>query len=404
MTQIPKEVRLLPLTASLRYAYKIDMGMFGSLSGFKTGMLRLMGTVVCKVLYKEKAGQQRWVKCYKHCLPNLEGNYDIAVGFLEGEASYYVIDKVNAEKKILWIHNDFNEIKKNEDVKIYENYFQKADSVVSISDKCVQILKQNYPKLTNKFYCLPNLTSGSLLKKMSEEFEVPEYEKNKFNILSIGRLTRQKGYDFAIDLALEDASEIDILGSYVQHEYYVRSYTEKAKKINLNGYYAPFLWENPWTKELKGKKVLVIHPFAETIKKQYEKREHLFENPDILPEFEKLTVIKAVQSIAGNSSETGFKDWFEALDFMKNQMDQSDYEIALIGCGAYGMSLAAHAKRQGKIAVHMAGWTQMLFGIYGNRWIEDQPEFKKYINEYWTRPGIDERPKNAEKVEGGCYW
>ena len=30
-------------------------------------------------------------------------------------------------------------------------------------------------------------------------------------------------------LALEDASEIDILGSYVQHEYYVRSYTEKAK-------------------------------------------------------------------------------------------------------------------------------------------------------------------------------
>ena len=165
LTQIPKEVRLLPLTSSLRYAYKFDMGMFGSLSGFKTGMLRLMGTVVCKVLYKEKAGQQRWMKCYKHCLPNLEGKYDIAVGFLEGEASYYVIDKVNAEKKILWIHNDFNEIKKNEDAKIYENYFQKADSVVSISDKCVQILKQNYPNLINKFYCLPNLTSSTLLKK-----------------------------------------------------------------------------------------------------------------------------------------------------------------------------------------------------------------------------------------------
>lgn len=199
LTQIPKEVRLLPLTSSLRYAYKIDMGMFGSLSGFKTGMLRLMGTVVCKMIYKEKAGQQRWVKCYKHCLPNLEGKYDVAVGFLEGEASYYVIDKVNAKKKILWIHNDFNEIKKNEDTKIYEYYFQKADSVVSISDKCVQILKQNYPALVNKFYCLPNLTSGSLLKKMSEEFEVSEFEKNQFNVLSIGRLTRQKGYDFAID-------------------------------------------------------------------------------------------------------------------------------------------------------------------------------------------------------------
>ncbi len=34
---------------------------------------------------------------------------------------------------------------------------------------------------------------------MSEEFAVSEYENNKFNILSIGRLTRQKGYDIAID-------------------------------------------------------------------------------------------------------------------------------------------------------------------------------------------------------------
>ena len=111
LTQIPKEVRLLPLTSSLRYAYKFDMGMFGSLSGFKTGMLRLMSTVVCKVLYKEKAGQQRWMKCYKYCLPNLEGKYDIAVGFLEGEASYYVIDKVNAKRKILWVHSNFENIK-----------------------------------------------------------------------------------------------------------------------------------------------------------------------------------------------------------------------------------------------------------------------------------------------------
>lgn len=205
-------------------------------------------------------------------------------------------------------------------------------------------------------------------------------------------------------MALEDASEIDILGSYLQREYYVREYIEKAKKINLNGYYAPFLWKNPWTKELAGKKVLVVHPFAETIKKQYANREYLFENADVLPEFGKMTVIKAVQSIAGNGGQTGFKDWFEALDSMKKQMDQSDYEVALIGCGAYGMALAAHAKRRGKIAVHMAGWTQMLFGIYGNRWVRDQPEFKKYINEYWTRPSDDERPQNADKIEEGCYW
>lgn len=199
LSQIPKEVRLLQPTDSLQYAYKIDRGMFDSVSGIKAGILRGTSTFVCKCLYRENARQQRWIKFYKRYLPNLEEEYDIAIGFLEGDASYYVIDKVNAKKKILWIHNDFNEIKKYEDAKIYEKYFQKADSVVSISDKCLQILKQNYPALVNKFYCLPNLTSGSLLKKMSEEFEVSEFEKNQFNVLSIGRLTRQKGYDFAID-------------------------------------------------------------------------------------------------------------------------------------------------------------------------------------------------------------
>ena len=199
LSQIPKEVRLLQPTDSLQYAYKIDIGMFSSVSGIKAVILRGTSTFICKCLYKENARQQRWIKFYKRYLSNLEEEYDIAIGFLEGDASYYVIDKVNAKKKILWIHNDFNEIKKYEDAKIYEKYFQKADSVVSISDKCVQILKQNYPAMVNKFYCLPNLTSGSLLKKMSEEFEVSEFEKNQFNVLSIGRLTRQKGYDFAID-------------------------------------------------------------------------------------------------------------------------------------------------------------------------------------------------------------
>lgn len=205
-------------------------------------------------------------------------------------------------------------------------------------------------------------------------------------------------------LALQDAREIDILGSYIGQEEYIKKYMKNAKRVNLDGYYAPFLWRNPWTKELKGKKVLVVHPFAETIQSQYQRREKLFENPDVLPEFAKLTVIKAVQSAAGNASETGFENWFQALKYMKDQMDQVDYEVAIIGCGAYGMSLAAHVKRRGKIAIHLAGWTQMLFGIYGKRWLEDQPEYSRFINGYWVRPQENERPKNAETVEGGCYW
>ena len=176
-----------------------------------------------------------------------------------------------------------------------------------------------------------------------------------------------------------------------------------CKRINLDGYYAPFLWKNPWTKYLEGKKVLVVHPFVDSIKSQYENnRECLFDDPDVLPRFKELILVRAVQSIVG--TRTDYVDWFEALKHMEDEISQLDFDIALIGCGAYGMALAAHVKRMGKQAVHLAGWTQMLFGIYGNRGLRDQPAYAKFINGYWIRPSESEKPKGAEKVEGGCYW
>ena len=210
-------------------------------------------------------------------------------------------------------------------------------------------------------------------------------------------------YKFA-DLMESDLKYIDILASYIDEERYLSDELRHCIKVNLDGLYAPFKWTQPWTKELAGKNILVIHPFAESIKNQYKRRYKLFDNPEVLPEFGSLTVIKAVQSIAGNGPSTGFKDWFEALEYMEDKMDAASYDIALIGCGAYGMPLAAHAKRRGKIGIHLGAWVQMLFGIYGNRWIHDQPEYAKFINEYWIRPSKAETPKNFERVENGCYW
>ena len=207
------------------------------------------------------------------------------------------------------------------------------------------------------------------------------------------------------NLVCQDVQEIDILGSYLKSEEFVQDkLSPQCVKVDLDGYYAPFLWKNPWTKHLKDKRVLVVHPFVESIKSQYDRREKLFEDPDVLPEFSELYLVKAVQSIAGNGAQLPYRDWFEALQWMKEQMDQYPYDIALIGCGAYGMDLAAHAKRKGKAAIHLAGWTQMLFGIYGNRWIKDQPEYGKFINEFWVRPNDAEKPKNASHVENACYW
>lgn len=205
-----------------------------------------------------------------------------------------------------------------------------------------------------------------------------------------------------VQLMLDDMKRIDILASYVYCERYIESRLNHCVKVNLNGFYAPFLYERPWTSILEGKRVLVIHPFAASIKSQYAKRELLFDNPSVLPKFQSLRVIQAVQSIAGN--DCGFSDWFAALEHMKKEMEREDFDVALIGCGAYGFPLTVHAKRLGKVGIHLAGWTQMLFGIYGKRWLEDQPQYSHFINEHWIRPSLLEVPNGANKVENGCYW
>lgn len=203
------------------------------------------------------------------------------------------------------------------------------------------------------------------------------------------------------DLMMEDMKLLDILGSWRVEEQFLKKNYAHAKLVSLKSL-EPYLLDDPWSEVLEGKKVLVIHPFSETILNQYQiNRKNLFKNSKVLPKFKSLEVIKAVQSIAGNKSN--YNDWFEALNHMKNQIEEKDFDIAIIGCGAYGFPLAAHVKRIGKKSIHLGGATQILFGIKGKRWIERE-DFKSIINEYFVEPGNKDKPQNAESVEGGCYW
>lgn len=162
----------------------------------------------------------------------------------------------------------------------------------------------------------------------------------------------------------------------------------------------PYLLEDPWTRALEGKRVLVIHPFKESILAQYKKRDVLFENPSILPPFD-LRVIPAVQSLAGN--RTPFGSWFEALDWMKTQMEIEPFDVCLVGAGSYGLPLCAHAKKLGASGIQIGGGLQILFGIIGKRW-ESMPHISRFFNSHWIRPAESERIESGSQIEGGCYW
>ena len=201
------------------------------------------------------------------------------------------------------------------------------------------------------------------------------------------------------EMMLIDMKKVDILGSWRIEENFFKDELNNAIRIKLNAL-EPYLHDEPWSKALEGKKVLVVHPFAELIYEQYKKRSFLFPNNNVLPNFE-LSVIKAVQSLSGEKNP--FENWFQALEFMKKEISQKDFDIALIGCGAYGFPLAAHIKKIGKQSIHIGGSLQILFGIKGARW-NNHPIISKFYNEHWVRPRAEDRPSKSHLVENDCYW
>lgn len=201
------------------------------------------------------------------------------------------------------------------------------------------------------------------------------------------------------DLCIADMTEIDLLGSWLHEEYFFKDHLLSAKRVLIEDL-EPFFAKNPWTLSLEGKRVLIINPFTDDILKQYKKKKLLFDNK-ILPDFD----LKVYKPFELNEAQSRFNCWFEALDFMKQEIKKIDFDIAIIGAGAYGMNLAAEIKRNKKSAIHLGGATQLLFGIKGRRWIDfpvqNYPIYNLF-NENWVRPS--KKPSNYKDIEGGCYW
>lgn len=300
----------------------------------------------------------------------------------------------------------------------------------SSNDRIYKILSSGQPCMiarfgTTEINCINNYltvrSDKNIIKKCLEfiigNTHTPWWNREHFHTMCIYSGIFPESQETAEHFSeryLQDIPEIDILAC---HQYYERfmPLRDDIERVQLEMLY-PFFVERPWTRILKGKRVLVIHPFENTIKKQYIKRKFLFENSEILPDFELITM-KAVQTVAGNKSE--FKDWFEALAYMENRINDIEFDIAIIGCGAYGLPLAAHVKRMGKQAIHLAGGTQLLFGIIGNRWTDSYKkigtwhylpgkdiniDYTPLFNENWCYPLAEDTPKNAKAVEGACYW
>lgn len=128
-------------------------------------------------------------------LPNLDKEYDLAINFLN--PAEILVEKVNAKKKIAWIHTDYTQIVPNKelDLMVYSN----VDYIANVSKTCEEQFLSVYQQLKNKCIVVENILSENFIKEQSQE----KIKDEKFNssdkeiikILSIGRYDSAKNFD-----------------------------------------------------------------------------------------------------------------------------------------------------------------------------------------------------------------
>ncbi len=242
--------------------------------------------------------------------------------------------------------------------------------------------------------CLNNHEKIELGFKKSYKGSVQYSMKNNAGYFPVDQPSLQRYGDVLLPL-LKGTDILGISGVHME-EYFKIHYCMEAK-IALYEAMEPL--QGSWSSHLKGKKVLVISPFEEDILSQYSKRESLFpKDSNILPEFTLLTIAAPLTCADAKPEST---DFFAELEKMEKAMERLDFDIALIGAGAYGSFLALKAKSLGKQAIQTGGATMTLFGIMGRRW-ETRPHVAQYKNSSWIRPS--KKPEGYSKIEKGAYW
>jgi hypothetical protein len=213
--------------------------------------------------------------------------------------------------------------------------------------------------------------------------------------------TRSSYRQFAA-LLRDAAIAADHLGAWqepAEHALY-RQLNLKAKYHNLF-HLCPW-FTNPasaWPQALAGRKIFVVSPFLESILSQFPRREQIWTSrPGLLPDCQ-ISGYRFPYLISRHCRLS----WQEVYTEVAAQMRQSDFDVALLGCGALSLPLGFVAKQLGRQAIHMGGFLQVLFGIHGGRFRRD-PVYAELFNEHWITPAAAETPAEAKSIENHCYW
>jgi glycosyltransferase involved in cell wall biosynthesis len=195
--KIPELVNLLNEPLEFKY---FDMPIkAATIDALKKGRLDItISRIGAGFIFKSEENsakcEQRVWKHISKSLKKLNKEYDVAIGYLEKNPIYFCLEKVIAKKKIGFIHNDYNKL--GMDPTIDMQYFDQLDYIVTVSEECANVLKQQFPIYKDKVSVMYNIVSPAIINKLS--METININQKETNLVSVGRLNNQKGFDIAI--------------------------------------------------------------------------------------------------------------------------------------------------------------------------------------------------------------
>lgn len=192
MSQLPTKVNLLNDNPRLRELWK-QKHYVKVLRAYFAGKVALMNKNLSK----------RWGvywKGHKGVFRTFDTKYDVAIAYNDGVELFYVVDCVEAKKKIGFNHSEYSNPATYKP-ELDRKYYHVLDKIVCVSTICEKKLIEYFPEIQSKTCVIENIVSKELLKNMSEEkktFDAIRKNDNIKIIVTVARLDKKKGFDIAI--------------------------------------------------------------------------------------------------------------------------------------------------------------------------------------------------------------
>ncbi|HIP33437.1 MAG TPA: glycosyltransferase [Bacteroidia bacterium] len=135
-----------------------------------------------------------WLPFYKQALKNYPvKSYDIAIAYAGPSdfITYFIAEKINAPKKLQWIHFDVLKIKLN--TNFGKIYYPKFDIINCVSENSKKEMQQVFPKIKNNIKVFNNIVNTREIKELSKKVNSFKYNYPGIKIVTLGRLSNEKG-------------------------------------------------------------------------------------------------------------------------------------------------------------------------------------------------------------------